>query len=125
MDLALSTRDQDDCTVVTVSGELDLSNAPGFRARLREALTRGSHRVVVDLAGLQFIDSTGLSALIAADQLASHLGGRLCLAAPRGPVSRVLGITGLSRHFRIFPSVADATADTEPTIGGEQDLTEM
>ncbi|MEH0986367.1 STAS domain-containing protein [Micromonospora sp. CPCC 205556] len=77
-----------------LSGEIDVAGVARFAEVLREAIDRAP-RVRVDLARLSFLDSTVLSALVAAHRDASEAGKRLTVVNPVGHVRRVLDITGL------------------------------
>lgn len=108
MNPQVSTRELDGCVVVAVAGELDLSNSDTLRIRLVESLGRSLRHVIVDLRDLSFIDSSGLSALVAAWKHAQNRGANFSLAAPQRPVSKVLQLTGLSEVFCVFPTVEAA-----------------
>jgi len=95
-------------TVVEIRGELDLSSAPALRDRLLEIAADGPVRLILDLSGLTFMDSTGISVLVATERQAHVLGGTLSLAGPQKVVARVLHITSLDKHFPTFPTVGDA-----------------
>lgn len=75
--------------VVSLRGELDLIDAADAATALK-ALVARERWIIVDLAGLQFIDAAGVSALTRARRLARDTGGGLLLAAPHGVVQRVL-----------------------------------
>lgn len=84
-----------DRTVVVACGELDLATAPELEAGLLPPLADGA-RVALDLRGLDFMDSTGVRAIVAAHLSAEEHGGALTVCAvPEGPVARVLEISGL------------------------------
>jgi anti-sigma B factor antagonist len=72
--------------VVVLRGELDVTDATRFARALPVAATSG-FRVIVDLAGLAFMDCSGLSALVSARGQARRAGGDLALAAPQQPVA--------------------------------------
>jgi anti-anti-sigma factor len=93
-DLIISVRRQDGCTIVTISGELDIACAHALREQLLGVLGTQGSRLVADLSGVTFCDASGLSALAAAGRRARLLGGVLCLAAPSVPVTTVLRLTG-------------------------------
>ena len=105
----LSTRDCDGHVVVALGGELDLVDAADVAAALMTAADR-EPEVIVDLAALQFIDSSGVAALARGRTHARQAGGDLLLAAPRQPVLRVLAITGLVDEFSVPASVEEAAA---------------
>lgn len=91
--------------VVVVRGELDLSSAEQFEAALVRAAER-SGVVVADLAHLDFIDSSGLRALVRADALIRQSGGRFVVACPRGRIRKTLELTGLDRRLDLTDTEA-------------------
>ncbi len=103
----LSTREFDGHIVVALGGELDLADAADVAAAL-VAVAEREPEIIVDLAALEFIDSSGVAALARARKLARHAGGDLLLAAPRQPVLRVLAITRLVDDFTVHASVEEA-----------------
>jgi anti-sigma B factor antagonist len=98
-------------TVVALSGELDIAAAPSLEERLETIFAGGPAQLVVDLRQLEFIDSTGLSVLVKANQRAESDGLRFGLAGGGTQVRRLLSLTGISDRV----TVAD-----EPTelLGG-------
>ena len=100
----------DDSVVVTVRGDLDIDSATVLTTTLDQVLERPAPRVVVDLSGVEFCDSTGLSAFVVGHNRAAAAGGWLRLAAPTEWMSRLLDTVGLSRRLGIYPGVADALA---------------
>jgi len=84
---------------VELYGELDLATVPMLDRELRSASARGAMRVVVDLSGLEFIDSSGLHALLAARENATY-----ALELTRGPaaVQRLFDLTGCTDLFRFL-----------------------
>ena len=103
----LSTREFDGHVVVALGGELDLVDAVGVAAAL-VAVAEREPAIIVDLAALEFIDSSGVAALARGRKLARHAGGDLLLAAPRQPVLRVIAITRLVDDFSVHASVEEA-----------------
>jgi len=105
----LSTRECDGHLVVALRGELDLADAADVAAALAAAVAR-EPRIIVDLAGLEFIDCSGVAALARGRRHARQAGGDLLLAAPRQRVLRVLAITRLAGEFSVHASVEEAAA---------------
>nr|WP_158702621.1 STAS domain-containing protein [Kitasatospora sp. MMS16-BH015] len=105
--------------IVTVAGELDRDSVAGPRAALavpeREA---GVERIVVDLAGVTFCDSTGLNMLLRARLDALTAGLRLDVAGLRPAVARLFEITGADAVLRVHPDVAAALADDGGPVPG-------
>ena len=105
---ALCIRREDDFTIVTLSGEIDIARVPVLREQLLGLLRPGASRLVVDLSGVTFCDASGLAVLVGAARRAGLLGGFLRLAAPAPLISTVLRLTGLDSRFEIFAAVPDA-----------------
>ena len=106
----LSIRECGGRVVVGLSGELDVADAVSVAASLA-AIAAGQSRIIVDLAGLEFIDSSGVAALARGRKLARQTGGDILLAAPRQQVLRVLAAIRLIDAFRVHPSVDEAADD--------------
>lgn len=94
--------------VVELAGTLDIATSPTVRGALVEAFERGVHKMIVDLSGLEFIDSTGLGALIGGQRRAKEKGGSIALVVPEGQILRLFRITGLLRTFECYPSLEAA-----------------
>ncbi|MFC1420316.1 STAS domain-containing protein [Streptacidiphilus cavernicola] len=107
---AVEMRTQDGIAVLTLRGELDQDTAPPLRTLLDLALDAGVSRIVVDCAGLDFCDSTGLNVLLAARLRAESGTGAIELAGLRSAVARIFAITGASAVFTVHPSVDAALA---------------
>ena len=93
--------------VVHLQGEVDLASAPQVRRGIHELIDRGHHRIAVDLAGVDFMDSTGLGVLIGSLKRLREAGGAMVLAGIRPAVARVFEITGLDRIFTIHGSLTE------------------
>ena len=86
---------------ITLSGDLDVSTAPSVEERLIELEDGGAERVILDLRGLDFIDSTGLSLLINADRRGRQAGRRVTIVSGTGAPRRILETTGLQGRLDI------------------------
>jgi anti-sigma B factor antagonist len=107
----ISTDEPTGTHIYKLRGSLDLATAPSVRAALVDAAGAGKHDIVVDLTKLEFLDSTGLGALIGAHRRAIENGGSVRLAVGEGAIARLLNITGLMRVFLVYPTLEDALAD--------------
>jgi anti-sigma B factor antagonist len=96
--------------VVELTGEIDLYTAPRFKDDLVAVINEGAHEVVVDLAGVTFIDSTALGVLISGVKRLHEVDGRLLIVAASRPVVRILEITGLDRVLSIYATRDEALA---------------
>lgn len=87
---------------VALSGDLDVASAPSVETRLLELDRPESPAVLVlDLRGLSFIDSTGLSLLINADSRARKAGRHVTIVSGKGAPRRLLEVTGLNRKLDV------------------------
>ena len=102
--------------IYRLRGSLDLATAPSLRAALLEAANEGKHDIIVDLSQLEFLDSTGLGALIGAHRRALEHGGRVRRIVNDGPIQRLLTITGLMRIFSVYASTEAALADRDRLV---------
>lgn len=110
IDLLLDTRMEGPWTVVDVRGEVDAYTAPRLRERIIELVGEGQYRIVINLEGVEFMDSTGLGALVGGLKRVREHDGALALVCTRGPVLRVLAITGLNEIFPVHDTVEAAVA---------------
>lgn len=99
---------EDGARVLDLSGELDAASAPALRERLAELATRADGPVVIDLSGLVFIDSTGLSVLLNAKRRLRRHDRRFAIACPPGHVRRILEVTRLLEALGCHVSRHDA-----------------
>ena len=107
----LSEDELDDETVVLrVAGEIHATTAPEFSERLNDAIASGKTGVVLDLTGVEFIDSTGLSVLLNSLRRVTRARGAMVLACANPTVLRLFEITKLDSTFEILPNCDDAVA---------------
>jgi anti-sigma B factor antagonist len=95
-------------TVVTAPPEIDLTNAGLLRAALESAARDRPPVIVVDLSGTEFCDSSGLNALVRAQQQAAGQGRGLRLVVGTPAVHRMLAVTGTAGLFRLCDNIEQA-----------------
>jgi anti-sigma B factor antagonist len=99
-DLDVRAERQDGRCVLTVSGELDLSTVAQLEGAYRQLVTAGPiAELVLDLAGVSFVDSSGLGALLRLRAEQMSAGGSLTISAVAAGPARVIDIAGLSETF--------------------------
>lgn len=96
--------------VLPLEGEIDLHVSPNVAKSLRAIIQKKPRRLVVDLARVSYIDSSGLAVLIEAMQNVGAYGGKFALAGLRDDVLAIFQIAKLDQVFRIFPDVDSALA---------------
>jgi anti-anti-sigma factor len=84
--------------VITLAGELDLASAPDLAAAIDDATAAAAEVVIVDLRGLEFMDSTGISVLVQAHQAAAQSRYRFALVKGSPQIDRILSLTGLDEQ---------------------------
>jgi anti-sigma B factor antagonist len=99
-----------DRTVIEVSGEIDVYTAPRLREALISLVDAGNFRLIVDMEGVEFLDSTGLGVLVGALKRVRAHDGSIDLVCTQGRILRIFRITGLSKVFDIYDSVDEAVA---------------
>ena len=101
-----------DCAVLRVTGEVDAYTAPMLRDRIRELADKDAVHLIADLSQVDFLDSTGLGALVGGLKRLREAGGSLTLVIGTPRILRIFQLTGLTKVFAIHSSVVDAiTAD--------------
>ncbi|HEV7654597.1 MAG TPA: STAS domain-containing protein [Mycobacteriales bacterium] len=104
MGLTVGRTSAPDGEYVVVAGEVDIETAPQLRSALAAAVGTGAASVVIDLAAVTYLDSSGLSVLVSAHQRARAQGSTLCLCNPSERVRSLLRITGLDTVLQLDPA---------------------
>ena len=112
MELGLAVRKLGSSAVVDVKGEIDVYTAPKLREKLIELVSEGFYDVVVNLEGVDFLDSTGLGVLVGALKRVKAHDGSLSLVCTQDKILKIFKITGLTKVFPIHDSVEEAAGET-------------
>ena len=105
VNVELSVGDFGGHAVVALRGELDLADVPAVESHLIAAVAACGPSVIVDMAGLEFIDCCGLGVLVRVLKWTRAGGGDMFLAAPPQHVRRILRLTALIGVFPLYPTV--------------------
>ena len=97
-----------DCALIRVGGEIDVYTAPQLREAVLELIARDVSHVIADLRAVDFLDSTGLGAIVGGHKRLRANDGSLVLAASPERIVRLFRITGLDRAFSLYSSVPQA-----------------
>src|ERR1700733_105407 len=103
VELNVSSRSQGDHELVIATGEIDLYTAPRLQSEIAAVIASAApaSRVIIDMSGVEFCDSTGMNVLLSCLRQARERGGGLGLAAPRPAIKKILQVTGLDAVFTI------------------------
>jgi anti-sigma B factor antagonist len=118
VELTVATRREGVQTVISVVGEIDVYTAPTLRERLNELVSDGEYHLIVDLAGVDFLDSTGLGVLVGGLKRARSHEGSLQLVCDQEKILKVFRITGLTKVFPIHASLREALTPESTQAAG-------
>lgn len=102
-----SIREEGGALIVSFEGDVDLEQSPKAREVLLECVERGS-KILVDLSGVSYIDSSGVASLVEAFQVAKKQGKGFALVSVNAAALRVLQLARLDKVFTIHETLADA-----------------
>lgn len=117
-ELRIQTQNSSDATVVALEGELDVASAP----RLVEEVGRrtdAADRIIVDLSGLSFMDSTGLRALLSASEIAEAAGCSFAIVQGPHQVQRLLRLTRVAERLAIIDGAPAAQVNGADASNGD------
>jgi anti-anti-sigma factor len=107
--MKIELRTESDITIIDLTGEIDVSQAPRLRQTVLELFgNKNVKKLLINMTDVVYIDSAGLSVLIAAHRQANNKEGAFGLSNLQQPVRQVCHITGVDKVIRIFPTVEDA-----------------
>lgn len=114
MPVGISVEERDGVTVVAITGDLDMGTAPQLLDTGTAEIDAGHNRLVLDLSGVTFCDSTGLGVFVRLKKRVDATQGALALAGPTDNVRTILDVTGLAEVIGVHPDSAAATAALRP-----------
>ncbi len=107
--LKISTRfEGEDTAVIAVTGEMDVANAGQVKQAALKLISDGVRRLVIDLQGTEYMDSSGLGTLVGLLKRIKEAGGEMPIAAAQPRVKRLFEITGLTQVFQLYDDVRTA-----------------
>jgi anti-sigma B factor antagonist len=108
VDLTLATEEVEGATIIAVGGEIDVYTAPRLRDKITELVANGVYSLIIDMEGVEFLDSTGLGVLVGGLKKVRAHDGSLQLICTQERLLKIFRITGLAKVFTIHDSVASA-----------------
>ena len=107
--MKISLTNQGDISVLELSGELDYHSSPELREKLTELTAKQAPKILVNLSGIEYMDSSGIATFVEAFQKTKRYQGRLILAELTATVRGVFEIAKLDSIFEIAATVAEAS----------------
>ncbi|WP_273844133.1 STAS domain-containing protein [Rubrobacter calidifluminis] len=95
-------------SVIAVRGEVDLHTAPKLKYAIERGANGGVRAIVLDISGVEFMDSTALSTFMRVHDSLKEKGVALRLASPSRAVERIFEVTGFGDYFEVYPSREEA-----------------
>lgn len=117
MDLVVQVDDRDGWAVAHVHGDVDMTTAPRLREQVIDVVVGGQPNVVLDLQGVDFIDSTGLGVVVGLLKRTRSQGGDLRLVSTRSGLRSVLELTALHHALPLADTVEAAIGVDRPARG--------
>jgi len=108
--MEMHLREEKFIQILTCRGRLDVQVSNRLKERVQEILNKGSARLIIDLDGIELLDSSGLGALVACLRRGKEQDGEIKLAGLRPEVRSIFEITRVSRVFDIYEDVSEALA---------------
>ncbi|NLN77067.1 MAG: STAS domain-containing protein [Armatimonadetes bacterium] len=108
MDLVIGVRHNGAIPIIDLSGEVDAYTSARFREAMIELIEGGSASLIISLLKVDYIDSSGLGALVGGLKRSTENGGRIVLLCNNPQIRKVFEITGLEKVFPIYEDEADA-----------------
>lgn len=96
--------------VVTPNGRIDSTTSPDFGRHMHAVIDRGDIDILVDMAGLDYISSTGLSAFLSAARKIRGAGGRMALSGLNSRIRLAFEMSGFLQLFPVYPDIEAALA---------------
>lgn len=104
--------------LVELNGEIDVYTAPDLRRNLNEAVEAGPLKLIINLEGVRYIDSSGLSVLLEMHKRIRLKNGYMSVICTHSQILKLFNLTGLIKILKVFPTEADAlAAATDGTAG--------
>jgi anti-sigma B factor antagonist len=98
--------------VLTPNGRMDVESSPVVRQAILNAWNKGAKSIIIDLSEVDFMDSSGLSALVSGMKALRKTGGKLMICNANAQIRTAMRLTMLDRVFPIFDTIEEALSNT-------------
>ena len=111
MGMAVTEENDNDVSIIALKGRLDAGSSKRVLAGVKELLKRNRLKIILDMSGVAFIDSTGVGILLTSYRAVDAKGGALKICAIQNQVESIFSMTRLGGFFEIFDDRASAVKD--------------
>lgn len=118
-ELKIQKRQTGEIGLLTASGSVDMKTMPALRDAIHDLLARGAKHLVLDLRGVGYIDSAGISVLLSAKRGVSKHGGEVFVVTRQNEVQLALHIVQMDRVVNLVDSVDTALEALLPPASGD------
>lgn len=108
MDLVINVRNDGAFPIIDLSGEVDAYTSARFREAMVDLIDAGAASLIVSMMKVEYIDSSGLGALVGGLKRSTERGGRIVIVCDNPQIRKVFEITGLEKVFPLYEAEADA-----------------
>ena len=113
-DVVLEVEKHPSYTLIRASGYLDISTSPRLREKIIEVVSDDASLVLLDLASIEFLDSSALGVILNGWKLLQSQGGTLAVVSSQARITKIFEITALNLSIHLFESIDDALAELAP-----------
>ncbi len=106
--MEFTLQQQGEVVVVSLNGELDVAVAPRLKSLLKETIEQGNKKIVVDMNGVKFIDSSCLGVMVNAHKLALERHAAVRFARSSEEVRKIFELTRTDKHLSFYTSIDEA-----------------
>lgn len=100
--MEITTQEYKRLVVITVTGRIDSATSAEFETALQDLIEKGKYTLVLDLAGVEFLSSSGLRVMVSTLKAVRQAGGELCIAQPAEQAQDAVSIAGLDTLFKTY-----------------------
>ncbi|HOV90896.1 MAG TPA: STAS domain-containing protein [Syntrophorhabdaceae bacterium] len=102
--MELNSKTEGGLTIVALKGRVDAVTAPEFEKKMIEAIEKGDRKILLNMAGLEYISSAGLRSILTIAKRLKAENGEIFFAELKGAVEEVFKISGFNSIFKVFES---------------------
>ena len=106
--MQIEVNEIDDITIMVIDGMLTIGSEQAFAKALKEQISEGRRKVILDMTRVKYIDSLGIGQIAGGYTSLNESGGSLVLARTNDKVRELLRLTGLQNHIKVFTTVDEA-----------------